>query len=246
VPSDGEAGPSFRLGLKRRKVEPPITGLPEKGKGKAREVDAEHEVDELDSESEVMSHMSGRAAAKGKAKEVYSASEDEIDELDSELDELESDPGGDTHANGYNDSGSSNTIMSMINGGSHDGLIRTTVTGSQPFSSSQTADLSRHAEFILTDPPSAQPASSSIPAAIIIPPDDPEPSSSRQVPTTVPAPPPPPEPEPLSSYSCPICFSPPTNATLTPCGHICCGQCLFTAVKTTMTRGMWVGEGSAK
>jgi hypothetical protein len=44
------------------------------------------------------------------------------------------------------------------------------------------------------------------------------------------------EPEPLSNYSCPICFSPPMNATLTPCGHICCGPCLFMAVKSTMKR----------
>ncbi|KAJ7226983.1 hypothetical protein GGX14DRAFT_348099 [Mycena pura] len=43
--------------------------------------------------------------------------------------------------------------------------------------------------------------------------------------------------EPLSSYSCPICFFPPTNATLTPCGHVCCGSCLFTAVKTMTQRG---------
>uniref|UniRef100_A0A8H7XQH5 RING-type domain-containing protein n=1 Tax=Psilocybe cubensis TaxID=181762 RepID=A0A8H7XQH5_PSICU len=42
--------------------------------------------------------------------------------------------------------------------------------------------------------------------------------------------------DPLSSYTCPICFSPPVNATLTPCGHICCGSCLFAAVKTTMAR----------
>jgi hypothetical protein len=40
----------------------------------------------------------------------------------------------------------------------------------------------------------------------------------------------------ISSYTCPICFCPPTNATLTPCGHICCGSCLFAAVKTTMQR----------
>ncbi|KAJ6516857.1 hypothetical protein C8R47DRAFT_961092 [Mycena vitilis] len=45
------------------------------------------------------------------------------------------------------------------------------------------------------------------------------------------------EPEPLSAYSCPICFFPPTNATLTPCGHVCCGACLFTAVKTMAQRG---------
>ena len=43
--------------------------------------------------------------------------------------------------------------------------------------------------------------------------------------------------EPLSAYICPICFSPPTNATLTPCGHICCGECLFNAVKATLERG---------
>lgn len=42
--------------------------------------------------------------------------------------------------------------------------------------------------------------------------------------------------EPLATYTCPICFSAPTNATLTPCGHICCGECLFTAVKTVMHR----------
>lgn len=44
--------------------------------------------------------------------------------------------------------------------------------------------------------------------------------------------------EPLSAYMCPICFCPPTNATLTPCGHICCGQCLFTAVRTTLQRAI--------
>ncbi|KAF8071491.1 hypothetical protein FPV67DRAFT_875591 [Lyophyllum atratum] len=47
----------------------------------------------------------------------------------------------------------------------------------------------------------------------------------------------PPEVEPLAEYTCPICFFPPTNATLTPCGHICCGACLFTAVKSTIQRG---------
>jgi hypothetical protein len=44
----------------------------------------------------------------------------------------------------------------------------------------------------------------------------------------------------LGGYSCPICFSPPTNATLTPCGHICCGLCLFMAVKTTMQRATMI------
>lgn len=50
-----------------------------------------------------------------------------------------------------------------------------------------------------------------------------------------------PEAEPLSEYTCPICFFPPSNATLTPCGHVCCGSCLFTAVKTTLQRGANMG-----
>ncbi|KAI0833869.1 hypothetical protein BC628DRAFT_1307921 [Trametes gibbosa] len=45
--------------------------------------------------------------------------------------------------------------------------------------------------------------------------------------------------EPLAAYPCPICFSPPTYATITPCGHVLCGDCLFTAVKTTMQRGAY-------
>lgn len=44
--------------------------------------------------------------------------------------------------------------------------------------------------------------------------------------------------EPLSTYMCPICFSPPTNATLTPCGHVCCGECLFTAVRASLQRAV--------
>jgi len=54
-----------------------------------------------------------------------------------------------------------------------------------------------------------------------------------------PLPPPtsrPPEPEPLHTYACPICFASPTNATLTPCGHIMCGECLFTAVGSAAAR----------
>ncbi|KAG1735356.1 uncharacterized protein EDB91DRAFT_1145096 [Suillus paluster] len=54
-----------------------------------------------------------------------------------------------------------------------------------------------------------------------------------------------PAPEPLSAYTCPICFSPPTNATLTPCGHICCGACLFAAVKSTMKRNMVIAMDRA-
>ncbi|KAG2750916.1 hypothetical protein P692DRAFT_201710251 [Suillus brevipes Sb2] len=52
-------------------------------------------------------------------------------------------------------------------------------------------------------------------------------------------------PEPLSAYTCPICFSPPTNATLTPCGHICCGACLFAAVKSTVKRNIVIAMDRA-
>lgn len=52
-------------------------------------------------------------------------------------------------------------------------------------------------------------------------------------------------PELLSAYTCPICFSPPTNATLTPCGHICCGACLFAAVKSTVKRNMVIAMDRA-
>ena len=37
-------------------------------------------------------------------------------------------------------------------------------------------------------------------------------------------------------YSCPICFCPPTNATVTMCGHIACGECLFKSVWASMRR----------
>ncbi|KAL1674994.1 hypothetical protein EV122DRAFT_219446 [Schizophyllum commune] len=57
------------------------------------------------------------------------------------------------------------------------------------------------------------------------------------------SPAPPPKQTPLAEYTCPICFFAPTNATLTPCGHICCGNCLFTAVKTAMLRAAHTPEG---
>ncbi|CAE6511729.1 unnamed protein product [Rhizoctonia solani] len=34
----------------------------------------------------------------------------------------------------------------------------------------------------------------------------------------------------LSEYMCPICFSPPTGAIVTLCGHIMCGGCLYGAI----------------
>ena len=45
--------------------------------------------------------------------------------------------------------------------------------------------------------------------------------------------------EPLAAYTCPICFSAPSHATITPCGHILCGECLFTAVKTSIQRSAY-------
>jgi hypothetical protein len=46
----------------------------------------------------------------------------------------------------------------------------------------------------------------------------------------------PPEPDLLCTYTCPICFCPPTNATLVPCGHVFCGPCLFMAIKANLKR----------
>jgi len=69
------------------------------------------------------------------------------------------------------------------------------------------------------------------------PPKQPIPSPSLEVPTTsssskaTTAKPTKPPADPLSDYTCPVCFSAPTNATITPCGHICCGSCLLGAVK---------------
>jgi hypothetical protein len=51
--------------------------------------------------------------------------------------------------------------------------------------------------------------------------------------------------QPLSNYACPICFSPPTRACLTSCGHVMCGPCLFSAVKTAKERHVRIhGSGA--
>jgi hypothetical protein len=42
--------------------------------------------------------------------------------------------------------------------------------------------------------------------------------------------------QPLSSYTCPICFGPPRAAVLTPCGHLMCGSCLFASVQSARER----------
>lgn len=41
---------------------------------------------------------------------------------------------------------------------------------------------------------------------------------------------------PLSEYVCPICYSPPTRATLTPCGHILCASCLVESISSARER----------
>ncbi|KAF8310773.1 hypothetical protein DL93DRAFT_1570798 [Clavulina sp. PMI_390] len=47
----------------------------------------------------------------------------------------------------------------------------------------------------------------------------------------------PPKPKtPLSSYTCPVCFSPPKDAVLTPCGHILCGECLHDSLRAAQSR----------
>ena len=93
-------------------------------------------------------------------------------------------------------------------------------------------------------PPDVQPAEKSPPIEL----SDSDDLSPKTAPSRVPASSAAPSvstPEPLSAYTCPICFSPPTNATLTPCGHICCGACLFTAVKSTIRRNMAIAMDRA-
>ncbi|KZO99081.1 hypothetical protein CALVIDRAFT_534609 [Calocera viscosa TUFC12733] len=69
-------------------------------------------------------------------------------------------------------------------------------------------------------------------------PGTPQPSPSS-APTTLPTPPsPPPNLQPLTSYTCPICFSPPAHATITPCGHLMCGECLYSSVRANLERAM--------
>jgi hypothetical protein len=40
----------------------------------------------------------------------------------------------------------------------------------------------------------------------------------------------------LQEYTCPICFSPPTNACVTLCGHVMCAPCLFSSVRAAKQR----------
>lgn len=47
----------------------------------------------------------------------------------------------------------------------------------------------------------------------------------------------------LSEYMCPICFSSPSAAVLTLCGHVMCGACLFASVQASLTRARNMGYG---
>lgn len=40
----------------------------------------------------------------------------------------------------------------------------------------------------------------------------------------------------ISEYQCPICFSPPSHACLTQCGHVMCANCLFSSVRAARER----------
>jgi hypothetical protein len=78
------------------------------------------------------------------------------------------------------------------------------------------------------------------------PKDDPH-SKPHLFPARPPTPPPiPSRPEPLANFNCPICFTPPVRATLMPCGHVCCGECLFTSVKTMQRRNTYNPDATGR
>ena len=45
--------------------------------------------------------------------------------------------------------------------------------------------------------------------------------------------------EPVSEFTCPVCFAPPTYATATLCGHVRCGECLFSAVNAQLKQNQY-------
>ena len=126
-------------------------------------------------------------------------------------------------------------IRELINRRSAKGatILSPTSPSRQPAPSSS----SNHLSFTSMEDPFV---SDSIPAPLPSTSTSSQPISSPSPITIAPAP------SPLSTYTCPICFSPPTNATITPCGHVCCGVCLFTAVKATLQRGALMAGGGAE
>jgi hypothetical protein len=90
------------------------------------------------------------------------------------------------------------------------------------------------------DPPAAKRRRTSpdAPDIEILPlPSEPLPLARKRTPPPVPS-----APEPLAAYACPVCFTPPTRATLLPCGHVCCGECVFAAVKTMQRRNQYAPD----
>ncbi|KAJ7896262.1 hypothetical protein B0H14DRAFT_3425624 [Mycena olivaceomarginata] len=86
----------------------------------------------------------------------------------------------------------------------------TVVSGSKAKSKSKSDPKRSHSPTLIIDSPTEFTVASTSKLQRSLPPSPP------------PAPPPAPSRdnlEPLSAYTCPICFFPPTNATLTPCGH---------------------------
>ena len=174
-----------------------------------------------------------------------SGEEDEVDQLvsDNELNE-QPPPSQSVGESSSQQMGSQSTTASRTS------MTAPTNTGVSPQAAGSTSVSSPSLAKIL-NPVDIEQISSSVPCSSTSP-SAPAKSSrqSRQAKASTPKPEPElqrdpdPEHEPLSAYTCPICFFPPTNATLTPCGHICCGSCLFTAVKTTMQRGVATGEGN--
>ncbi|KAB5589435.1 hypothetical protein CTheo_7129 [Ceratobasidium theobromae] len=75
-------------------------------------------------------------------------------------------------------------------------------------------------------PPNASPPSPAPSSSLSPPPDDSAPESRKRKAQDEEC-----EDGPLlSEYMCPICFSPPKSALITPCGHILCGPCLHGAI----------------
>jgi hypothetical protein len=72
------------------------------------------------------------------------------------------------------------------------------------------------------EPPSHTPCSTSIIDLTVDPPPPPTPVPSR--------------PQPLAKYNYSTCFCPPMRARLMLRGHVCCGECLFTAIKMKQRR----------
>lgn len=43
----------------------------------------------------------------------------------------------------------------------------------------------------------------------------------------------------LSTYACPICLSPPKDISVTPCGHVFCGKCIYDALESQNRGSEW-------